>query len=144
MIVRITVYSLLPNILAFGVSYLIALISMLMVNDSFTVWAGGANEYYNVFAYALGKRELLLLLTAIIIFLAIKFIQAIINRYWVSLAVVIIFNIVFIIGSHIKIQARFEPVLPADLSAINIELLKMVDNRVYMIALIAITIISFL
>lgn len=142
-IVKITVYGLLPNILAFGVSYLIALISMLMVNDSFTVWAGGTNGDYNIFAYALGKRELLLLLTAIIVFSAIKFIQAIINRYWVSLAIVVIFNIIFIIGNYIKIQARFEPVLPADLSAINTELLKMVDRRVYMIALIAIIIIIF-
>lgn len=142
--VRMAVYHLGPNILIFSISYLIALISMLMVNDSFTIWAGGANEYYNIFAYALGKRELLLLLTATIIFLAVKFIQAIINRYWISLVAVIIFNVIFIVGSRIKMQARFEPVLPADLSAINTELLKMVNSRIYMIALIvAIIIILF-
>lgn len=128
-----------PNLLIIVVSYLVAILSMLLMNDGWRLYIDGAT--YNTLGFALGQRELLLLLTTIIIFAAIKFCQAITNRYWVSLAIMIIFNLIFIIGSRIKIKARFEPVLPADLTALNIELIKMVNTKALLTGLTAIALI---
>nr|WP_306309875.1 sulfatase-like hydrolase/transferase [Limosilactobacillus kribbianus] len=128
-----------PNLLAFGLAYLIAVASMLMMNEGWRIYVD--NVTYNTLAYALGQRELLLLLTALIIFSGIKFCQALTRRYWTSLAIVVIFNLIFMVGSRVKIQARDEPVLPADLSALNVELIKMVNVKTMLAAILAIVLL---
>jgi phosphoglycerol transferase MdoB-like AlkP superfamily enzyme len=131
-----------PNLLVFGVAYLIAVISMLLMNEGWRIYIDNAT--YNTLAYALGQREPLLLMTALIIFSGVKFFQALTKRYWTSLAIVVIFNLIFIVGSRVKIQSRNEPVLPADLSALNVELIKMVDTKTLLLGTIVILILVVL
>lgn len=131
-----------PNILAFIIAYLLALIAMLLIDNS--LWILANNQQYLVIAYALGQRQTMLLLTAIIIYSGIKLLQVIMRRYWVSVALVAIFNIIFMVGGSEKNRTRFEPVLPADLSALNAELLKMVDGQIYIIVAIIVLAIIIL
>lgn len=130
------------DFVAFAVSYLIALIAMISIADSLKISIN--NKNYFIITYALGQRQLMLLLTAVIIYFGIKLLQVITRRYWVSMALVVIFNIIFIVGTHEKDVTRSEPVLPSDLSALNMELLKMVDAKVYIAVGIAILLIIVL
>lgn len=129
-IVRGTLRKQKPNLVILIVSYLLALITMIGVNNTITFF----NR--NIFAYVIGSRQLPLLLTTLIIFMGVKFLQAITNCYWTSLSIVVIFNLVFLIGSILKIKARVEPVLPADVSSLNMELLKMVNVKLLLTAIV--------
>ena len=106
-----------PNLLVAAISYAIAAASMLLMNNT---WLISAGKYHNIFSYVFTQRELLLLLTTLLLFSATKFIQAISNRYWFSLALIIFINAAFVIANREKIAARNEPVLPVDLSMVKV------------------------
>ncbi len=131
-----------PNIILGIISYLIATLSMLLMNDGFSV-SPNVDATYNIFAYTFGQRELLLLFTAFLIFAVIKFIQALTNRYWVGLISVIAVSAVFVVANHEKIVARNEPILPADLAMVRVakNLFGMVDGVVWIVALVTLVIL---
>ena len=131
-----------PNISLGMISYLIAALSMLLMNDGFSV-SPNVDATYNIFAYTFGQRELLLLFTAFLIFAVIKFIQALTNRYWVGLISVIAVSAVFVVANHEKIVARNEPILPADLAMVRVakNLFGMVDGVVWLVALVTLVIL---
>ncbi len=134
----------LPNILLFGVSYILAACSMLLMNNSFIV-SPNVDASFNIFAYTFGTREILLLFTALLIFLTAKLIQAVTNRYWVSISLIIIINILIIVANIQKINARNEPILPSDLLMASVakNIFGMISVRVWLFSLIAlITIIA--
>ena len=124
------------------ISYLIAALSMLLMNDGFSV-SPNVDATYNIFAYTFGQRELLLLFTAFLIFAVIKFIQALTNRYWVGLISVIAVSAVFVVANHEKIVARNEPILPADIAMVRVakNLFGMVDGVVWIVALVTLVIL---
>lgn len=127
----------LPNISLGIVSYVIAALSMLLMNDGFTV-SPNVDASYNIFAYTFGQRELLLLVTAVLILATIKFIQALTNRYWVSMITVIVISAVFVVANHEKIVARNEPILPADLAMVRVanNLFSMVDGTLWLVTIV--------
>lgn len=131
-----------PNISLGMISYLIAALSMLLMNDGFSV-SPNVDATYNIFAYTFGQRELLLLFTAFLIFTVIKFIQALTNRYWGGLISVIAISAVFVVANHEKIVARNEPILPADLAMVRVakNLFGMVDGIVWIVALVTLVIL---
>lgn len=131
-----------PNIILGITAYLIAALSMLLMNDGFSV-SPNVDATYNIFAYTFGQRELLLLFTAFLIFAVIKFIQALTNRYWVGLISVIAVSVVFVVANHEKIVARNEPILPADLAMVRVakNLFGMVDGVVWIVALVTLVIL---
>ena len=79
-VIKQRLISWMPNIILGITAYLIAALSMLLMNDGFSV-SPNVDATYNIFAYTFGQRELLLLFTAFLIFAVIKFIQALTNRY---------------------------------------------------------------
>ncbi|MDM8221883.1 LTA synthase family protein [Limosilactobacillus vaginalis] len=131
-----------PNIILGFISYLIAALSMLLMNDGFSV-SPNVDATYNIFAYTFGQRELLLLFTAFLIFAVIKFIQALTNRYWIGVISVIAISAVFVVANHEKIVARNEPILPADLAMVRVakNLFGMVDGVVWIVALVTLVVL---
>ncbi|MBD8088036.1 hypothetical protein HUK49_08940 [Limosilactobacillus sp. c11Ua_112_M] len=141
-LIKKQLYAWMPNISLGMISYLIAALSMLLMNDGFSV-SPNVDATYNIFAYTFGQRELLLLFTAFLIFAVIKFIQALTNRYWVGLISVIAISAAFIVANHEKIVARNEPILPADLAMVRVakNLFGMVDGVVWIVALVTLVIL---
>ena len=141
-VIKQRLISWMPNIILGITAYLIAALSMLLMNDGFSV-SPNVDATYNIFAYTFGQRELLLLFTAFLIFAVIKFIQALTNRYWVGLISVIAVSAVFVVANHEKIVARNEPILPADLAMVRVakNLFGMVDGVVWIVALVTLVIL---
>lgn len=61
----------------------------------------------------------MLWLSTLIIFLAIQFIYVITRKYWLSINLVILFNLIFFFANKAKVEARQEPILPSDLSELT-------------------------
>lgn len=141
-LIKKQLYAWMPNISLGMISYLIAALSMLLMNDGFSV-SPNVDATYNIFAYTFGQRELLLLFTAFLIFAVIKFIQALTNRYWVGVISVIAISAAFIVANHEKIVARNEPILPADLAMVRVakNLFGMVDGVIWAIALVSLALL---
>lgn len=108
-----------PALLVAAAAYLIALVSQLLMSSSWHIQPNVGPEY-NLFSYTFTQRGLLVLLTALILFTIIKFIQALSKRYWTSLAIVILLSCLFIIANREKIAARNEPILPSDLAMLKV------------------------
>ncbi len=83
-------------------AYLIAFISLLAMNDGWRI-KPNTSLNYNVFAYLLGQRQLIILLNALFIFATIKFIQAITRRYWFSLSLTLLLNIILMVDYRMKL-----------------------------------------
>ena len=123
------------------IAYLIAFISLLTTNNNWMVRPGILN--YDLCAYILEHRQLIILLSTLFIFATLKFIQAITRRYWVSISLTLLINIIFIIANIEKIAARSEPILPSDLAMIKVgkQLFEMVSTQVWLISIIIIIVI---
>lgn len=126
-----------PNIMLAGIAYVLAASSMLLMNNGLTV-SPNVNATYNVFAYTFVARQLLVVVTAVLIFSTAKFIQAITNRYWVSLISVILINAIIIVANRQKIAARNEPILPSDLLLASVakDIFGMLSIKLWIIAVI--------
>lgn len=122
-----------PTLCLSLLSYMMALTVTLLMNTSWQI-TPNVGPSYNIFAYTLGQREMTLALTTLIIFASIKFIQALTNRYWIGLFLVMVFNVVLVIANKEKIAARNEPILPADLAMLSVakQLLGMVDLKIWL------------
>lgn len=119
-----------PDLTVFAVSYLIAAASMLLMNNGWMLTDG---KQYNIFSYVFTQRELSLLLTSLLLFAAVKFVQAICKRYWFSLAIILMISVAFVIANREKIAARNEPILPSDIAMLNVagKLLGMVTPQLW-------------
>lgn len=115
-----------PLFLALLMSYVLADISIYyMKNDSLFV------------------KQSMLWLTAILVFLIFKGLQALTNRYWVSLFTTLLFMVIWTVANVQKMQLRDEPILPSDLSMIDDldSLLKMIDYHLLIYVGIAIVLV---
>lgn len=133
-----------PTIFQGITAYLLGLLSMLLMNNS---WQIKPNmDSYNVFAYTLGQRQLLIILNAVIIFAAIKFLQALTRRYWISLLTSVILVAGIIIANREKIAARDEPILPSDLAMLRVgnELAEMISPMMWFLLGIALILVILL
>lgn len=119
-----------PGGLQVGVAYALTLVSML--------WANGVDEsrYYNNYGIFTFQQGMIWLNTFIILSL-IWLLYLLTKRYWLSLILVANVGSVLIVANSLKIAARFEPILPADLKmlAAGKDLLILVDIKVVLIAL---------
>lgn len=123
-------------------AYLLAFISILLMNDGWRIKPNTGTDC-NVFAYLLGQRQLVIILNALFIFVAMKFIQAITRRYWVSFSLTFLMNVVLVIANREKIAARAEPVLPADLTMLRVgkQIFGMVDLKIWLLSLVILIIV---
>lgn len=124
----------LPNISILLVSYIVAAASALILSV-------GSDE--NILNNVFTQSEVNLLFSALFCFASIKFLQAITNRFWLSTIVIIAINIVIVIANLLKIQAREEPIVPADLRLANNagQIFGMVDKSVWICTSIGLCII---
>lgn len=88
-------------------------------------------------------KQPMLWLTTLLIFLTFKALQALTNRYWLSLLVTGMGNAIWIIANIQKMDLRNEPILPSELAMINDldSLLKMIDYHLLIYSGIAIVVI---
>ena len=115
-----------PSLLAFLVAYVLADLSIYyMGNDTIFV------------------KQSMLWLTTLLIFLTFKTLQALTNRYWLSLLVTGMSNIIWIIANIQKMNLRNEPILPSELAMIDDldSLLKMIDYHLLIYSGIAIVVV---
>lgn len=115
-----------PSLLAFLVAYVLADLSIYyMGNDTIFV------------------KQSMLWLTTLLIFLTFKALQALTNRYWLSLLVTGMSNIIWIIANIQKMNLRNEPILPSELAMIDDldSLLKMIDYHLLIYSGIAIAVV---
>ena len=115
-----------PSLLAFLVAYVLADLSIYyMGNDTIFV------------------KQSMLWLTTLLIFLTFKALQALTNRYWLSLLVTGMSNIIWIIANIQKMNLRNEPILPSELAMIDDldSLLKMIDYHLLIYSGIAIVVV---
>lgn len=115
-----------PSLLAFLVAYVLADLSIYyMGNHTFFV------------------KQSMLWLTAFLIFVTFKALQALTNRYWLSLLVTGMSNVIWIIANIQKMNLRNEPILPSELAMIDDldSLLKMIDYHLLIYSGIAIVVV---
>lgn len=122
-----------PQELMVGLSYLLSLVMMSMVNPLMSD-NNGAQVFTPIFL--LEKWQGMLLLTAIIISCVMFTLWVIIRRYWVTLGLVGASCLGFSIANMMKISSRQEPILPADLSSLSAggELIKLADKKLLLAA----------
>lgn len=132
----------LPTLALVIASYLIAALSQLLMNNSFSI-SPNVDATYNIFSYTFETRELVIIFTAVLTFATIKFFQAVTKRYWVGLLLVVIINVVIVIANQQKIAARNEPILPSDLLMASVakELFGMVSGYVWLAALVGLILV---
>lgn len=120
-----------PNIALLIISYVVAAISMLLINY-------GHNP--NLLNYVFTQRETIIYINAFLCFICIKFVQALTKRYWLSCILITAINFLIIIANLLKLQARSEPILPADLQLINVagKIFGMVSPIIWILAVIII------
>lgn len=75
-------------------------------------------DYKNIITI-FATRQSMLWLSTLIIFLAIQFIYVITRKYWLSINLVVLFNLIFFFANKAKVEARQEPILPSDLSELT-------------------------
>lgn len=88
-------------------------------------------------------KQSMLWLTTLLIFLTFKALQALTNRYWLSLLVTGMGNVIWIVANIQKMDLRNEPILPSELAMINDldSLLKMIDYHLLIYSGIAIVVV---
>ncbi len=115
-----------PSLLAVLVSYTLADLSIYyMGNDTLFV------------------KQSMLWLTAGLIFLTFKALQSLTNRYWLSLLVTGMANVIWTVANTQKMDLRNEPILPSELAMIDDldSLLKMIDYHLLIYSGIAIVLV---
>lgn len=123
-------------------SYALALLSFLLMNSSWQL-SPNTSLTYNTLLYTFFVRQSMVLLTTLLLILVIKTLQALINRYWTALGIVLALMVVIIIANRIKIAARNEPILPSELRMYRAfgSLFKMVNGSVWVGALIGLLVL---
>ncbi|MGN1283342.1 MAG: LTA synthase family protein [Limosilactobacillus sp.] len=118
------------------IAYLMAVISLFAMSF--------VSHMSNGFGQLLKQQQLVILLNALFIFATIKFIQATTHRYWVSLSLTILLNIVLIIANSEKIAARSEPILPADLVMLKAgkQIFSMVNGQIWLISIFILAVVT--
>lgn len=126
----------LPNIFLLIISYFVSAFSLLAVN------IGTADKFSSILHLVFTEYEGTIYLGAFFCFISIKFFQAITKRFWLSSILVIIINVIVVIANILKIQARQEPILPADIKLASVagKIFGMVSVGVWTSVIIAIII----
>ena len=88
-------------------------------------------------------KQSMLWLTTLLIFLTFKALQALTNRYWLSLLVTGMSNVIWIVANIQKMNLRNEPILPSELAMVDDldSLLKMIDYHLLIYSGIAIVVV---
>ncbi|WP_162257106.1 LTA synthase family protein [Limosilactobacillus secaliphilus] len=111
------------------------LILWLITAFSFALLWG--NKRWTMVQWMVSKRDPIILVNVWIVFALVVILMAILNRWWLSSGIVIVLYLAWLVASVLKIQARNEPILPSDLSAMAApkEMLGMVNPWVMGLAL---------
>lgn len=88
-------------------------------------------------------KQSMLWVTTVLIFVTFKALQALTNRYWLSLLVTGMANVIWIIANVQKMNLRNEPILPSELAMVDDlgSLLKMIDYHLLIYSGVAIVLV---
>lgn len=106
-------------LLAMVVAYLMAFLSMLFMNTSWTI-TPNVGQGFDIIMLTFFQRQTMIILNAMLIFALTMFIWAIVRRYYVALISSTFLIAVWIIASRIKILARNEPIMPSELKMVSV------------------------
>lgn len=99
-----------PLLLMVAIAYVISFVLQAGLNSF--------DDYKNAITI-LATRQSMLWLSTLIVFLAIQFIYVLTKKYWLSISLVALFNLIFFFANKAKVEARQEPILPSDLSELT-------------------------
>lgn len=125
-------------LLAMAVAYLMALLSMLFMNTSWTI-TPNVGQGFNIIMLTFFQRQTMIIVNAVFIFALTMFLWAIVRRYYVALVSSVFLICVWIIASRMKILARNEPIMPSELKMVSVwgSLVGMADPAVLISVAIA-------
>lgn len=106
-------------LLAMFVAYLMAFLSMLFMNTSWTI-TPNVGQGFNIIMLTFFQRQTMIIVNAVFIFALIMFLWAIVRRYYVALIGSTFLIAVWIIASRMKIIARNEPIMPSELKMVSV------------------------
>lgn len=115
-------------------AYVLALLSMLLMNSSWTI-SPNTGGNYNTLTYTFFARQPLVIMNTVLILAFLWFLFALTRHYFVSLFTTGFLLLVWVIANRLKIAARNEPILPADLklAGVGTSILGMVSWWVYLL-----------
>lgn len=124
--------------LAIFVLYVVSIVSFLAMATNWKI-SSGINAS-NAIALIIGTRQGMLMITTLLLWLVFKTLQACTNRYWVSLALVTVSELIWTVATRLKINARDEPILPAEVRMVDAygSIFQMVSVWIFVVALIAV------
>ncbi len=106
-------------LLVMAVAYLMALLSMLFMNTSWTI-TPNVGQGFNIIMLTFFQRQTIIIVNAVFIFALTMFLWAIVRRYYVALISSTFLIAVWIIASRMKILARNEPIMPSELKMVSV------------------------
>lgn len=122
-----------PGILQVGMAYALTVLSMLLANSV------DESNYYNNYGL-FDLQQVMIWLNTLIIISLCWLLYFLTKRFWLSFILVLDLGIITVISNSLKIAARREPILPADLKMITAgkDLLSLVDGRIVALAIIGV------
>ncbi|WP_102281900.1 LTA synthase family protein [[Lactobacillus] timonensis] len=106
-------------LIAVIVSYLLAFVSMLLMNTSWQI-TPNVGQSFNIIMLTFFQRQTMIILNAIFIFAFTMFLWALFRRYYVALIGSTFLISIWIIASRMKILARNEPIMPSELKMVSV------------------------
>lgn len=134
-----------PSTLAFSLIYVIQVIAtILMYPGMKAAWKSSSG--WVIYPHVLLARIPALFFGAILIMCLFWILRGLTGRYWVALMPTLIFEIIWAIVNTIKVRARNEPVIPADIYEVRSisNLLKMVSPVVVIAGLLGVAVLVVL
>lgn len=107
------------TLIAMMVAYLLAFISMLLMNTSWQI-TPNVGQSFNIIMLTFFQRQTMIILNAILIFAFTMFLWALFRRYYVALIGSTFLISIWIIASRMKILARDEPIMPSELKMVSV------------------------
>lgn len=132
--------------LVFGVLlYLLAFVSLMAMNLSWTLTLSTAVQHHVVY-YTFLVRQTMILVNLGIFLLFYAFFRGLTNRFWVSSCLTTVFFGLFTIASRLKMETRGEPIMPSEAKMFSAygSLITMVDQKLVVgLCLLVLGMVSF-
>lgn len=107
------------TLIAMMVAYLLAFLSMLLMNTSWQI-TPNVGQSFNIIMLTFFQRQTMLILNAILVFAFTMFLWALFRRYYVALIGSSFLISIWIVASRMKILARNEPIMPSELKMVSV------------------------
>lgn len=128
--------------LAVSTLYIVSVISFLAMATNWKISTG--IDTSNAIVLVIGTRQGMLMITTLLLWLVFKALQACTNRYWISLMLVVGSELIWTVATRLKINARNEPILPAEVRMVDAygSIFQMVSIWIFILATIVVLVMT--